>query len=612
MDQTSCFNSAKTPTALEHTLSAAVRALAGGDKTLAVELRANAAPDPLRQGSALHLPRPHSTQELPALRGSADLAALARTHHTKALHLRYQPTEPTARTIFDALETERLCLLGGERMAGMRRNLHAWKTQHYEQSGLERMNPSSATPPLAEMLAFLLSEATTGEAPPEALAPHLREHGAWLRKLAATYLQEMTRTLGNQEAFSRASRQLLEQMAGLEAGKGAVQYVPAESTEDATTDEETRMEAVSGEEEEQSASPQGTDESAAQDRSAWGEMPTAPGEMLLEAGEDIAAPMAAPDLPEYLRQLPAGDYRIFTRQHDEIITAQKLASTEELVRLRAQLDEKLASARGTYARLASQLQRVLLARQRRAWEFDQEEGLIDASRLARLVVSPSHNMIFKHEKESDFKDTVITLLLDNSGSMRGRPITLAAIAADILAKTLERAGVKVEILGFTTRDWKGGDSYRDWVKAGKPPHPGRLNDVRHIIYKSADQSFSRARRNLGLMLKDGILKENIDGEALLWAHHRLLARTEKRRILMVISDGAPVDDSTLSANGSNYLDQHLRHVITLIEGMGKVELLAIGIGHDVTRYYQRSVTINDASRLGETMTKELVALFRQP
>lgn len=596
---------------LEHTLSAAVRALAGGDKTLAVELRANAAPDPLRQGESLHLPRPHNRQELPALRGSADMAALARLYHDQALHRRYQPSENTARGIFDALETERLSMLGSKRMAGMRHNLHAWKAQHYQHIGLERMNPRSATPPLAEMLAFLLCEAVTGEAPPEALDPHLREHGAWLRKIIAAYLPQMTQSLTHQERFSRVSRQLLEQMAGLEAGKGAVQYVPTESTEEAPTEDTTGMEAVSGEQEEQNTS-QGVDETTAQERSPWGEMPAAPGEMLLEAGEDVAAPMAMPDIPDYLRQLPTGEYRIFTRQHDETVPAQKLARTEELVRLRAQLDEKLASARGTYARLASQLQRVLLARQRRAWEFDQEDGMLDASRLARLIVSPSHNMIFKHEKESDFKDTVITLLLDNSGSMRGRPITLAAIAADILAKTLERAGVKVEILGFTTRDWKGGDNYRDWVKAGKPSHPGRLNDVRHIIYKSADQSFSRARRNLGLMLKDGILKENIDGEALLWAHHRLLARPERRRILMVISDGAPVDDSTLSANGSNYLDQHLRHVISLIESMGKVELLAIGIGHDVTRYYLRSVTINDASRLGEAMTKELVSLFRQP
>ncbi|MBY0356139.1 MAG: hypothetical protein K2Q12_10500, partial [Rickettsiales bacterium] len=313
------------------------------------------------------------------------------------------------------------------------------------------------------------------------------------------------------------------------------------------------------------------------------------------------------------RSYSAGEfpYRIYTERFDEAVPAHQLASAEELARLRGQLDQKLSQVRGTFARLSAQLQRLLLARQQRSWEFDLEDGVINTARLARVVASPAYRQIYKQEKEAPFKDTVITLLLDNSGSMRGRPITIAALSADILARTLERAGVKVEILGFTTRDWKGGLSYKDWVKQGRPAKPGRLNDLRHIIYKSADQPLVRARRNLGLMLKDGLLKENIDGEALLWAYQRLLLRPEARRILMVISDGAPVDDATLSANFPGYLDRHLREIIAHVEQDKNVELLAIGIGHDVGRYYARSVTLSDISRLGETMAKELVKLFEK-
>jgi cobaltochelatase CobT len=261
------------------------------------------------------------------------------------------------------------------------------------------------------------------------------------------------------------------------------------------------------------------------------------------------------------------------------------------------------------ARLANRLQRRLMAQQNRAWEFDLEEGLLDPARLSRVVVDPLHPLSFKQEKDTSFRDTVVTLLLDNSGSMRGRPITVAATCADILARTLERCGVKVEILGFTTRAWKGGQSREAWLAAGKPANPGRLNDLRHIIYKSADAPWRRARKNLGLMMREGLLKENIDGEALDWAHRRLLARTEQRRILMMISDGAPVDDSTLSVNAGNYLERHLRWVIEEIETRSPVELIAIGIGHDVTRYYRRAVTIVDAEELGGAMTEKLAELF---
>ncbi|MCG8511283.1 MAG: cobaltochelatase subunit CobT, partial [Rhodospirillales bacterium] len=302
-------------------------------------------------------------------------------------------------------------------------------------------------------------------------------------------------------------------------------------------------------------------------------------------------------------------YRPFTTRFDEIIDADALCDPEELARLRHQLDQQLSHLQGVVSRLANRLQRRLMARQTRSWEFDLEEGLLDAGRLSRVVVDPLHPLSFKQERDTDFRDTVVTLLIDNSGSMRGRPITVAAMSADILARTLERCGVKVEILGFTTKAWKGGESREKWVDGGKTKNPGRLNDLRHIVYKSADEPWRRARKNLGLMLREGLLKENIDGEALLWAHSRLLWRPEQRRILMVISDGAPVDDATLSANPGNYLEQHLRDVIEWIETRSPVELTAIGIGHDVTRYYRRAVTIADAEELGGTMMKNLTDLF---
>jgi cobaltochelatase CobT len=303
------------------------------------------------------------------------------------------------------------------------------------------------------------------------------------------------------------------------------------------------------------------------------------------------------------------DYRPFITKHDETVSAEELCEPEELDRLRGYLDKQLSHLQGVVARLANRLQRRLMAQQNRAWEFDLEEGMLDPARLARIVIDPLHPLSFKREKDTTFRDTVVTLLLDNSGSMRGRPITVAATCADILARTLERCGVKVEILGFTTRAWKGGQSREAWLAAGKPANPGRLNDLRHIIYKSADAPWRRARKNLGLMMREGLLKENIDGEALDWAHKRLLARSEQRRILMMISDGAPVDDSTLSVNPGNYLERHLRWVIEEIETRSPVELIAIGIGHDVTRYYRRAVTIVDAEELGGAMTEKLAELF---
>lgn len=305
----------------------------------------------------------------------------------------------------------------------------------------------------------------------------------------------------------------------------------------------------------------------------------------------------------------SNDYNIYTKQYDEIIHAESMCSYEELKQLRTQLDRKLSQVKDVTKRAANKLQMKLMAQQLRSWNFAQEEGVLDNGRLANIIIDPNYPYLYKNEKQIEHIDTVVTLLIDNSGSMRGRPITIAALSADMLARTLEKCGIKVEILGFTSCDWKGGKSRKLWMQQGKPKHPGRLNDLRHIIYKSADTPLRKAQKNLGLMLREGILKENIDGEALLWASERLLTRSEKRKILMVISDGAPVDDSTLSSNSSSYLEQHLVHAIHSIETSPYIELLAIGIGHDVTRYYKRAVTIREAEQLGNTMFRELSELL---
>jgi cobaltochelatase CobT len=330
------------------------------------------------------------------------------------------------------------------------------------------------------------------------------------------------------------------------------------------------------------------------------------------AGEDIGEDAFASPGWRNWELAPESDYKVFTNRFDETVEALELCDEEELARLRAYLDQQMSGLQSVVARLANRLQRRLLAQQARSWDFDQEEGLLDAARLARVVIDPAHALSFKVERDTEFRDTVVSLLIDNSGSMRGRPIAIAAICADILARTLERCGVATEILGFTTRGWKGGQSREAWLAANRPANPGRLNDLRHILYKRAEEPYRHGRRNLGLMMREGLLKENIDGEALLWAHNRLIARPEERRILMVISDGAPVDDSTASANGGSYLERHLRQVIEWIEKRSTVELIAIGIGHDVTRYYERAVTIMDADQLAGAMVEQLAKLFETP
>jgi cobaltochelatase CobT len=562
-------------------------------------------------GKRARLPMP--TRALPAaemakLRGAADSLALRLRHHDDAVHAARSPGPREARDVYDALEQARVEVVGAEYMSGVAANLRARLTEECAAEGYARMTRKDQLP-MAAALSLLARERMSGQAAPDAAQSILHQWRAEMAEGADLALADLSRAIHDQDAFARASRRLL---AALDLAEAEVESEPDDNTEDGEDGGEQ-----SGA---QDNTQEGEGESQAETDSMLGAQPEQmQGEAAEDEGTDNADEDAAaegddrPGGPQPRRERPVADneagYRAYVRNFDEEISAEDLCDADELSRLRQQLDQQLQNLQGVVSKLANRLQRRLMAQQTRAWDFDLEEGLLDVGRLARVVVNPLLSLSYKRERETEFRDTVVSLLIDNSGSMRGRPITVAAMCGDILARTLERCAVKVEILGFTTRAWKGGQSRERWVQDGKPRNPGRLNDLRHIIYKSADAPWRRARRNLGLMLREGLLKENIDGEALLWAYRRLLARTEHRRILMVISDGAPVDDSTLSVNPGNYLEKHLREVIRDIEHRDLVELVAIGIGHDVTRYYRRAVTIVDAEELGGTMMKKLTELF---
>jgi cobaltochelatase CobT len=546
-------------------------------------------------------------------RGAADSAALLLRHHDARLHSRLAPMDADARAVFDALETARVEALGARAMGGVRENLAQLTEARVRGDAIVRAR-SAEEVPLATAVGLIARERLTGEAPPRAAVAGLKLVAPWIEDKAAAELDALALTLDDQSAFARLSRRLLEDLE-LAAAEEPVEEEPEEGGDDEEGEQ-------GGEEESAEQGDEGTPGGGdvemrgeeAEDENAEGDS-----NQEMEAGEEESA--AGDDLSESLFASPGrrnwdlsppSDYKAFTTRFDEIVEAGELCDEEELLRLRAYLDQQMGGLSNVVTRLANRLQRRLLAQQARSWDFDQEEGLLDAGRLARVVVNPRHALSFKIERETEFRDTVVSILIDNSGSMRGRPIAIAAICGDILARTLERCGVQTEILGFTTRGWKGGQSREAWLAAGRPTSPGRLNDLRHIVYKRADEPYRRARRNLGLMMREGLLKENIDGEALLWAHNRLIARPEERRILMVISDGAPVDDSTASANGGTYLERHLRQVIEWIEKRSSVELIAIGIGHDVTRYYERAVTIMDAEQLAGAMVEQLAKLFESP
>ncbi|HTZ76408.1 MAG TPA: cobaltochelatase subunit CobT [Stellaceae bacterium] len=555
-------------------------------------------------------PRDLSQQEAAQVRGAADALALRLKHHDAALHARRVPQGEMARAIFEGVEQARVEALGSRNMAGVAGNLAAMLEARYRRQGYDRLSERNEGT-LAEAVRLLTREQLTGALPPPAAQKLVELWRPWLEGRIGRDLRELDRHVADQEGYAKAARKLIQDLdldlGDAEAsGESDEKEGEGEDTSDAESQSEAGEGSVSGA---QSALEAGVPEKQEEgDPSGADEVQ---GELMPGAGDEDPG---RPGRPGVMPRNSAGAddptaYRAFTTQYDEVVEANDLCDSEELTRLRGLLDQQIAHLQSVIARLANRLQRRLLAKQTRAWEFDLEEGILDPARLSRVVVNPAYPLSYKRELETDFRDTVVTLLIDNSGSMRGRPITVAAMSADILARTLERCGVKVEILGFTTRAWKGGQSREQWIGAGKTPNPGRLNDLRHIIYKSADAPWRRARRSLGLMLREGILKENIDGEALLWAHNRLIARNEQRRILMVISDGAPVDDSTLSVNPGNYLEKHLRQVIDEIEHRSPVELVAIGIGHDVTRYYRRAVTIVDAEQLGGTMLEKLAELF---
>ncbi|MET0270662.1 MAG: cobaltochelatase subunit CobT [Sphingomonas sp.] len=572
---------------------------------------------PATLGKSVKVPMP--VRSLPAeqvaeARGYADAAALRLRHHDAAAHLRAAPGEAIARAVFDAVEQARIEAVGARAMAGVRANLTRALESRMRADPLVRARTRDEVP-LSSAIGLIVRERLTGDAPPRAAEQGLALVREWIEAKGGADLDALAHVTDDQAAFAKLSMRLLEDLdlvdAAVEPDDGA--------DEDAEQGEqEPQDEGEEGDDQgQEGGSPDGQSEMRTQaaepgeDEGDTREAETEENEAAEgEMGDDTEDGMmpVRPNRPP-ADLTPQFDYRAYTTAHDEVIEAHALCDDDELTRLRAYLDQQLVHLQGAVTKLANRLQRRLMAQQSRSWDFDQEEGMLDAARLARIVVSPGHSLSYKIEREAEFRDTIVTLLIDNSGSMRGRPISIAAISADIMARTLERCGVKTEILGFTTRAWKGGQAREKWLADGRPPLPGRLNDLRHIVYKRADEPWRRARKSLGLMMREGLLKENIDGEALLWAHSRLIARPEERKILMVISDGAPVDDSTLSVNSGAYLERHLRQVIGWIESRSPVQLVAIGIGHDVTRYYARAVTIMDVEQLAGTMVEQLAGLF---
>ena len=554
-----------------------------------------------------------SPREAAIVRGHADSMALKLACHDAATHRRLLPEAQAARAVFDAVEQVRVESIGARRMDGVGINLAAMLEDRYHRGNYAEIT-DRADAPIEDAVALMVRERLTGRAPPPDAQTIVDLWRPWIEERAGADLDRLDILLEDQRAFGRSIHKLLQSLDMADPSSFDREEDNEDQDEDTAQDDADQSEGEGQESETGQTLEMDTAESSAEDMEEGAmESPDAPAGETLEDQDDGEAEEAAesrrPQAPASEGRGP--EYKAFTVKYDEVVPAEQLCDAEELERLRAYLDKQLSNLSSVVARLANRLQRRLMAQQSRAWEFDLEEGMLDPARLSRVVIDPQQPLSFKREKDTDFRDTVVTLLLDNSGSMRGRPITVAATCADILARTLERCGVKVEILGFTTKAWKGGQSREAWLQSGKPTTPGRLNDLRHVIYKSADAPWRRARRNLGLMMREGLLKENIDGEALDWAHKRLLGRPEQRKILMMISDGAPVDDSTLSVNAGNYLEKHLRAMIEEIETRSPVELIAIGIGHDVTRYYRRAVTIVDAEELGGAMTEKLAELFAE-
>ncbi|MCK5040740.1 MAG: cobaltochelatase subunit CobT [Sphingomonadales bacterium] len=591
-------------------LVATTRAIAE-DREMEVGFGMTTANEP---SSDFRLPEPSaeiSTREINKLRGLADAEALKIRFHNQDTHIAGSPKGKNASEIFDHLEQVRCEGLGTKQMPGVAKNLKDVVKQRCQDAGLFGQTTTEDVS-FASVLSLIVRERLTGETPPADAMTAVGLLKAGIEQMAGANLDRLANSIEDQAAYQKITQEIL---LDLDIIQNLSEMEDQKSNDDNAGEDadEEDSEGEGGSESDQDGETQEEDEDGENQQFLEGEqsvdvdLADADDLPVNEAPQENAVPWR-PNHPlsEYNN---TAFYKIFTQEFDEVVSAEILCDEAELTRLRQQLDQQLVHLQSTVTKLANRLQRKLMAQQNRSWEFDLEEGLLDQAKLTRVVTNPSQPLSFKMEHDIEFRDTVVTLLIDNSGSMRGRPISIAAISADVLARTLERCGVKVEILGFTTKAWKGGSSREKWLSAGKPKMPGRLNDLRHIIYKTADEPWRRARKNLGLMMREGLLKENVDGESLIWAHDRLLARHEERRILMVISDGAPVDDSTLSVNNSNYLEQHLRQVINWIETRSPVQLIAIGIGHDVTRYYSRAVTIVDAEELGGAMVDQLAGLF---
>ncbi|WP_208433619.1 cobaltochelatase subunit CobT [Bartonella taylorii] len=593
-------------------LSTCIRAIAG-TPNLEVSFSHNR---PSLSGNDARLPElpQHATdKDIKITRGLGDSMALRKAWHDNSIHTQFAPPESEARTIFDALEQTRVETIGTLAMEGIAQNLDVMLADKYQRAHYQKISSQNEAP-IQEAIALLLREKTTKRPPPKEAGPVLELWRQEIEQKAATELNKLTHYIHNQHAFAQIVRQMLatlkmaeklEETSDSENNKKLKNGCePQNQTEEESQNKKhTQNKEKATTEQESDVQDKGkTQATQSHDNDKFEEEQ----ERSPRQGKSNKSKRFLAD-SEQMERL--GNYKVFTRQFDEVLEATDFCSESELDRLRHYLDKQINHLQNIVGRLANRLQRRLMAQQNRNWNFDLEEGYLDTARLPRLIIDPTQPLSFKMESNTQFRDTVVSLLIDNSGSMRGRPITVAASCADILAQTLERCGVKTEILGFTTKTWKGGKSREQWLNQNKPHNPGRLNDLCHIIYKSADTPWRRARRNLGLMMQEGLLKENIDGEALIWAHQRLLSRREQRRILMVISDGAPVDDSTLSVNSSNYLERHLRTVIQEIQTHSPIELIAIGIGHDVTRYYQRAVTIMNAEELANAITKQLETLF---
>ena len=562
------------------------------------------------RGNSVQVPLPNigcTENELNASRGIGDEVALRLRYHDTSVHRHHVPKAGPAQEMFQWLEDARVASIGTLRMEGVAKNLDANLEAICQQQAFDRITAESEAP-LGVAVGLLVRQHLTGRGLPPSAENVVRFWRDYIEERAGDHIEKLSETILDQTEFARNARDIMVDL-------GLVSELEDQPELD---DNDQETESV---DENQEPDSEYAPEDVVLDDDAMGEEDADGESTTIEMDADMdmselgaeADPEESPNaMTDEAGRIQVGvNYDAFSNEFDEVVRAEELCEPEELARLRALLDQQLLPLQHTTSKLANRLQRKLLAKQNRTWEFDLEEGILDAGRLAQVVVDPVNPLAFKQEQEIKFRDTVVTMLIDSSGSMRGRSITIAAVCGDILGRTLERCSVRVEILGFTTRAWRGGQSREEWINAGKPANPGRLNDLRHIVYKAADDSWRRARRNLGLMMREELLKENIDGEALIWAHNRLVTRSEQRKVLMVISDGLPVDNSTLLVNASNYLEQHLKYAIDTIENHSDVELIAIGIGHDVTHHYRRAVTITDAEQLGGAITDQLAALFEE-